>query len=230
MKRVVAPEWLDELPPDDSAACASRRDLQRLNAWMRHAKIIARALRRLFSKDPPTRLAELGCGDGTLMLRVARQVGWRDVDLFLVDLHPVIAPETTSAFAKLGWKIEPVIADATKWLSQQTGLDGVTANLFLHHLDDASLRCLFSAASRAASTFVACEPRRSRWRELASDGLWLFGASAVTRHDAPVSVRAGFCERELSDLWSNPDWTMHESRVGLFTHLFAARKKEPRRA
>ena len=34
MKRVVEPELLDQLPPEDPGAMGSRRDLQRLNAWM----------------------------------------------------------------------------------------------------------------------------------------------------------------------------------------------------
>ena len=34
MNRIVAPEWLDELPPSDRRAIWSRRDLRRVNFWM----------------------------------------------------------------------------------------------------------------------------------------------------------------------------------------------------
>ncbi len=227
MNRVVMPEWLDELAPADSAASASRRDLQRLNAWMGHAKLVAQTLRQLFPDAPPAHLAELGCGDGTLMLRVAQQIGWRNVHLFLVDLHPILSSTTARAYAALDWKVEPVAAEVLDWLPKQAGLDGLAANLFLHHLDDEKLSRLFSAASGAARAFVACEPRRSRLRELASDCLWVLGASAVTQHDAPVSVRAGFSDRELSNLWPNPGWAKHEVSAGLFSHLFFARKEGP---
>ena len=44
MKRIIEPELLDTLPPDDPRAVRSRRDLRRVNAWMRNHAIMARAL------------------------------------------------------------------------------------------------------------------------------------------------------------------------------------------
>jgi hypothetical protein len=45
----------------------------------------------------------------------------------------------------------------------------------------------------------------------------------VTRHDAVVSVRAGFADRELSALWpSGMTWTLRERARGLFSHCFVA--------
>ena len=41
MKRIVQPELLDALPPDDPRAVRSRRDLRRVNAWMRNHTIMA---------------------------------------------------------------------------------------------------------------------------------------------------------------------------------------------
>ena len=42
MKRLVQPELLDSLPPDDPRARGSRRDLRRVNWWMGHHVILAR--------------------------------------------------------------------------------------------------------------------------------------------------------------------------------------------
>jgi hypothetical protein len=47
----------------------------------------------------------------------------------------------------------------------------------------------------------------------------------VTRHDAAISVRAGFRDRELSELW--PDqagWRLSEAPAPPFGHLFVARR------
>ena len=44
MKRIVEPELLDTLSPGDPRAAGSRRDLRRLNAWMRNHAIMANAL------------------------------------------------------------------------------------------------------------------------------------------------------------------------------------------
>jgi hypothetical protein len=55
--------------------------------------------------------------------------------------------------------------------------------------------------------------------------LGLIGANGVTRHDAAVSVRAGFKGGELSALWpANPRWRLRERRAGLFSHLFLAQR------
>ena len=45
MDRRVEPEFLDQLPAEDSRAIRSRRDLQRVNAWMGNVGTMARALR-----------------------------------------------------------------------------------------------------------------------------------------------------------------------------------------
>src|SRR5665213_1028567 len=46
MKRIVEPELLDALPPDDPSAIRSRQDLRRVNAWMRNHELRARALKK----------------------------------------------------------------------------------------------------------------------------------------------------------------------------------------
>jgi hypothetical protein len=54
----------------------------------------------------------------------------------------------------------------------------------------------------------------------------LIGCNGVTRHDADVSVRAGFRARELTDLWpAAGDWHLREAPCGLFSHNFLASKK-----
>ena len=77
MHRVVEPELLDDLPPADPRAVGSRADLRRLNLLMGHAGILSRALRQPLAetslRSRPLRLVELGAGDGTLLLRLARR-------------------------------------------------------------------------------------------------------------------------------------------------------------
>lgn len=97
------------------------------------------------------------------------------------------------------------------------------ANLFLHHFD-ARLPELMTGAARLAPLFVATEPRRDAVTLAAGRLVGLIGANAVTRHDAPASVRAGFAGRELTALWPEHGWQTEERRAGLFTHLFVARR------
>ena len=74
--------------------------------------------------------------------------------------------------------------------------------------------------------FIALEPRRSSWSFALSRQLWAIGCNRVTRHDAPVSVRAGFSGNELSRLWpQNGKWRLQERPAGWFSHLFLARRE-----
>lgn len=66
--RCMLAETLDCLPADDPRARQSRR----VNALMGHPLIFARAVRAA-ALPPPLRIVDLGAGDGTLMLGLARR-------------------------------------------------------------------------------------------------------------------------------------------------------------
>jgi 2-polyprenyl-3-methyl-5-hydroxy-6-metoxy-1,4-benzoquinol methylase len=227
--RTLHPELLDTLPAHDASAIGSRRDLRRLNNLMGHSRVIARSLKQIFSNAPPSRMLEIGAGDGKLLLRIAQRLpaNWRDMDVTFVDLQNLLSAETKIEFAVLNWQIRSVEADIFDWLSDpSTKTDVVLANLVLHHFTDAQLTLLFSEVAEKANAFVAVEPRRSRWPLLCANLLSLIGCNAVTCHDAPISVHAGFTGRELSALWPRSDeWELTEGRAGLFSHLFVARRK-----
>ena len=107
--------------------------------------------------------------------------------------------------------------------------DIVTANLFLHHFSEPQLSQLLARLAPLAPLFVACEPRRGGLPLLASRLLWVIGCNDVSRHDAAISVRAGFVGSELSALWPERDrWELHEGAARLFTHCFVARHERSR--
>ena len=230
MIRVLQSELVDELPANDPGAIRSRRDLLRINSIMGNSRMLARALQNVFGRRPPARLIEIGAGDGAILLRVARGLptNWRNIDVTFVDLQNLLRSETKSQFAALGWNVHAVAADIFPWLAETTDekADGVLANLVLHHFTDAQLTTLFAAAAKKADVFIAVEPRRGKWPLLCARLLVLIGCNAVTCHDGPISVRAGFTGRELSALWlRDGQWDLVERRAGLFSHLFIARRK-----
>lgn len=233
--RTVRPEILDQLPPTDARAIRSRRDLQRVNRVMGSCAILSRAVRHALASAAPQnapRLLEIGAGDGTLALRIATclATSWPVVELTLLDRQALVCEATGTAFAHLGWSLRPLTVDALEWarapMQQQRSCrwDVVLANLFLHHFDDAGLRELLAACAQRCNAFIACEPRRSPAALAGSRLLPALGVSADTRHDALVSVRAGFLGDELSRLWpaSPTPWRLLERRAGLFNHLFVA--------
>ena len=229
MERSLQAELLDELPADDPRAVGSRRDLRRINALMGNARLMARAVRGAASYAAPRRIVDLGAGDGALLLRWVRRMHSLapGTEVLLVDCQDAADASVVTALAALGLSPRKVQADALEWLRIQPAETGtwVLANLFLHHFTAESLRALFNALAEKAELFCACEPRRNWWSLAASKMLAVIGANAVTRHDAAISVRAGFQGRELSSLWpANPRWRLRERRAGLFSHLFLAQR------
>ena len=252
MQRVLEAEWLDSLSPHDARAQRSRADLRRVNFLMGNAGHIARALCRppdkgvasetsggfSFSENqPPARLrlttslsggqilriADLGAGDGSLILRVAHRLRRPGVEVTLVDRAPCAAP---SDFERVGWRARIASEDALEFLRRPgPRFDAIVCNLFLHHFGPAALRRLLAAAAQRTALLVACEPRRSRAALEACRLLGLLACNEVTRHDAAVSVRAGFLDGELSSSWpQQPGWQLSERPARPFGHLFSARR------
>ena len=239
MPRIVAAETLDGLAEDDPAAMRSRRDLQRIHWLMGTRGIMARALQRLLASRPatvPLRLLELGAGDGSLMLGVARTLGaqWPAVEITLLDRQDLMTRTTLDSYARLGWSASPQVVDVFDWASTplpgahapMARWDVIVANLFLHHFQGPELATLLAAIESRARRFLACEPRRAGLALAGSHLVGAIGANAVTREDAVLSVHAGFRDKELSALWpGNPSfWTLEETPAGVFSHCFLAQR------
>ena len=238
--RVVSAEALDTLAPHDPAAIRSRRDLWRIHRAMGTRAIVTTALRDLLSArlDAPLRVLELGAGDGQLMLDVgqvlANDLASPRIELTLLDRQRLVAPATIAGYAALGWHAVQVSADVADWAAESNGLqasaphwDLIVANLFMHHFEGAQLASLLAAIARRCDHFFACEPRRA-WLALAGSHLvGAIGANAVTRHDAVLSVHAGFRDHELGALWPGraADWAVEEYSAGLFSHCFRAERR-----
>ncbi len=234
LARVLEPETLDHLAPDDPVAQRSRRDLRRVNAFMGARRILARALARAVPGDDakPLRILELGCGDGRLMLDVARHRGhrWAGARIDLLDRQPLVDAATIAVYVAAGWQARPLVADVMEWADEGNGAqrwDVVVANLFLHHFEGDALRRLLAACARRADALVACEPRRSRFALAASHLIFFLGANAVTRNDGVLSVRAGFIDDDLAAAWpaERAAWRLEEYDDGLFTHCFVAARR-----
>jgi hypothetical protein len=233
-QRVVAPEWLDTLTPDDPRALRSRVDLRRINRLMAAPSLLARSLDALLTHAPDAPLIELGAGDASLTLRVAQRLSsrWPRIKLGLLDLQPCVSEATLSGFHALGWDVRVIQADVLDWLArpeaESTRRPIVFANLFLHHFEGARLQALLAGMADRAQAFLCLEPRRSATALLGSYLLGAIGCNDVTRHDAVVSVRAGFAAQELSSCWPNSSgWSLRETAAGLFSHRVEA-ERQPR--
>ena len=250
LARTVRAETLDALAPEDPDARRSRRDLARVHLAMGTRGILARALAEPPAaaggasrggpggpgdpgdgpRDGALDVLELGAGDGTLMLAVARRVAtrWPPVRLTLLDRVDVVADATRDGYASLGWEVEVATVDVLDWARNvaEPRRDAIVTSLFLHHFEGAALDALLHAIAARTDRFVAYEPRRDRLALAGSRLVGALGANAVTRGDAVLSVHAGFRDDELSGRWpdAGAGWRLDESRAGPFGHRLDARR------
>lgn len=230
LTRVVEPEILDVLPEHDPRARRSRRDLRRLNVIMASRRHVLRALAITQLVDGPQEILELGAGDGTFMLRLARALGprWPASYVTLLDRLDLVDAVTLAEVRDSGWQVDTTHVEVADWVAQPPPHPWhlIVANLFLHHFDEPELRELLRAIAQRTDCFVVCEPRRGRGPLLASHLVGLIGCNDVTRADAVASVRAGFRADELSRLWplDAGRWHLREYAAGGFSHCFVAER------
>lgn len=226
MKRLIQPEFLDTLSPDDPGAQRSRRDLWHINWCLRHHVIMARALQAQLDRTPG-RITELGAGDGKFLLHVARQTGWNNVEAVLLDRQKNVSADTLAAFSQIGWRAEPLVTDVFDWPPGANLEEVIIANLFLHHFDSVRLVDLLKKVSERTKLFIAIEPMRFTPLVISELLLRLLGCNQITRHDAKVSIRAGFIGQEIYALWPvKKNWRVVERCTRLGSHLFIAKRRE----
>jgi hypothetical protein len=205
MDRILEPEILDSLSPDDPAARRSRRDLRIINRVLGNERWFRRILR--CHLRPGERVLELGSGMGEMGMAL-----WgTGLAVDGLDLCPRPADWPRQA----DWHRADI-----RGFARYSEYSAVIANLILHHLTVGELADLGRHVG-GARLIVASEPARRRLSQSMFAAIGpLLGACSVTLHDARVSIAAGFLEEELpralgltADRWT---WTCEVSRLGAY--------------
>ena len=123
LPRRVQPELLDALDRDDPRARRSRRDLRSIQRAMATLSVALGALDRAAARHRPRSIVELGAGDGSLLLRIARRrsKSWPAVRVTLLDRQDLVSPDALEGFRVRGWSPEVVTADVFDWLAHRRG-------------------------------------------------------------------------------------------------------------
>ena len=186
LPRLIRPELLDSLPCNHPAARHNRRDLRVTNLIMGNHHWLSRLLQSRVGRFEPT--LELGAGTGEIALHL-RRLGWQVDGL---DTWPAPAAWPNGA----RWHRADLRA-----FRGYGAYRVVFGNLIFHQFTAGELGALGARLQAGPRLLIACEPVRRRLSQ------WLFrlispliGANYVSRHDAHVSIAAGFVGDELPRL------------------------------
>ena len=206
MPRQLQSELLDTLPPDHPDALHSRRDLRLINLVMGNHRWMVRTVGGLLRDDEC--VLEIGAGTGELAQRLAAS-GHRVAGLDL-------APQPTGWPGEREWHHANLLTFAS-----YARFEAVIGNLIFHHFSPTELTALGRTLGKSVRVIVACEPARQEISQrLFALIAPLFRANHVTRHDARVSIAAGFRGDELPHaLGLDPaawNWRCHTTVLGAY--------------
>ncbi len=192
-KRLILPELLDTLPPDQ--ARASLQDLVRINRrWGGHSTLrhlLHDVVQKTVPDGQPFSVLDVGAASGDMGACIGKWYPEAKVtSLDYVESHLGSSPE------------QRVAGDAFRLPFQPGSFDYVFCSLFLHHFEDMDVVRLlrgFGEVARKAVLVIDLERNPVPYYFIA----WsrpLLGWDPVTVHDGAISVEAAFHRKELEDL------------------------------
>ncbi len=202
----VSPRDLPELMDGDCSYEDFRdclRSLEQINRWLLGYRPTLAWLRRLpHGLREPVRIADVGCGGGDLLRRIA---GWARrrgtaVELTGIDLNPY-ATRAAAEFTPKEFKITWLIGNALVYRPEKP-VDIVVSSLMAHHLEDEEIIALlrWMEATAQAGWFINDLERSERSCRMFSLADRMMRWHRFVRHDGPVSFRRAFREDDWARL------------------------------
>ena len=186
--RVLKPELLDTLPPEEARASLS--DLVRVNKYWGGHSTLRKLVDRAIAPGEAFTLLDVGAASGDMgrVVGEMRPLG-RVTSLDYIESHLVGGEQC-------------VAGDAFALPFAARSFDYVFSSLFLHHFTDEQVVELLAGFGRVARKQVLVI---DLWRHpvpyyFISRTRWLFGWHPVTVYDGAISVEAAFSPQELTNL------------------------------
>ena len=207
---------MDALDVEPGALEESLRFIRGVNRWLGGVRAVTGALDRyrvrwggeVGTEERPLRVLDVGTGSADVPVAIARWGAKRGVAVRVtaLDLHPTtLAAARRYVIGELGagaiedGAVELVEGDALELTDRfaDRSFDYVHAGMFIHHLSDMRVLTALTQMDRVALRGIV-------WNDLLRSGWSRFGirvltagAGAMVKHDARVSVDAGFTRREV---------------------------------
>ena len=230
-KRNTCAEAMDDPTLGREELEAVFTDLNRTNTLLHGQAITIRAFKNMLKSHAGRtfHIADMGCGDGDLLRRLARYCRKRKISVsFLgVDKNPTalhIARQRSAAYPEIRYRC----SDLTDPGLAGFRCDIVLCTLTLHHFSDSDIPILLNRfCSMAAIGVIINDLERNPLAYYLFQGFSIiFIRTAIARQDGLISIRRGFTKRELLALSTAlPGWE-HEIRwQWIFRYLWVIQAK-----
>jgi ubiquinone/menaquinone biosynthesis C-methylase UbiE len=218
--RVEQEEWLDQGLGSAQAVAQSLADLNRINRWLGGVRSLGLHLYPRLRRYGPgcTSVLDLGSGGCGIPIALARWARAKGVPLHLLALDRQERHlQWASRWVRTWPEISLLQADAMSLPFAASSVDVVISSLFLHHFSEAALAELLPAWARIArrSVIMTDLVRHAIPYYFMQATSPIFARSALTRHDAAVSLRRAYTPAELRRIALAAG--LPEARV--FTHV-----------
>ncbi len=185
-RRVIEPELLDHLPPEE--ARPNLADLVRINTHFGGHSVLRKTLECVVKRQEGFTLLDIGSASGDAARFIQR--AYPEAKVTCLDCH-----ETNMELAPH----PKLLADAFQLPFGPGAFDYVLCSLFLHHFtDEQVVQLLISFYAAAKKALLVCDLERQVAPYLFLPATrMLFKWNSITVHDGKISVRASFRAEEL---------------------------------
>jgi 2-polyprenyl-3-methyl-5-hydroxy-6-metoxy-1,4-benzoquinol methylase len=197
-------ELLDGDTLDEAALRRNLRDIRRINALLGWRAFTTTAVARVVRSEGlrAFSLLDVAAGSADMVAAIARWATRAKVkaELLATDINPRIVAIAREEVAGLG-TVRVERQDALALPYSPGAFDMALCTLALHHFDPPAATELLRAMAQVARHVLVFDVARSRLAFLGAVLLTRVGGmDAMTRHDAPASVRRAYSRAELAAL------------------------------
>jgi hypothetical protein len=204
-RRASEPEFLDDPAIDDGLATDSYRLMETVNRYFGGARVV---LKFLSSEIPhsrnlsPVRLLDIGAGSCDIPIQIIKWARLKNIQMHITCL------EKGSHAARLArLRLDSVPCPEICLLHEDVfahepaePYDYALASMSFHHLSDEEIVILLNRLRRFVTRGVLINDLRRSAVSLLMTRLFLAWGHDEVRHDAMLSIRRGFTQKELYGL------------------------------
>lgn len=199
-------EMMDDLNSSGQVLEQTLRELGVINKRLGGNKVTISGIELLLQNIPshqPITIADIGCGQGDVLVAIAQRLSTRYSKLKLVgiDANPHIidmARNNTAQYPQIKFECIDILTEAFR----NQKYDIVTCSLFTHHFKDNQLVDMYASLKNQATLGVVINDLHRHWMAYYSIKVLvsIFSKSPMVRHDAPISVLRAFHRRDIVDI------------------------------